>query len=308
MKKTKVTIGIPTYNEEQNIEIILRSLFAQKLETIDIEKILVYSDASSDRTDSIVTKLSKIYPKIKLLKDNVRKGKYFRVNELFKINTSEVLVIIDADIAFAQEVFLETLVNALITDKKAVMTSAHVRLIRAQKFLPKLIHTSFVLGDFVRLNVPNYNVSANFHGTATAYKDSFIKTIDIPTNLLDPHFFIYLSARKISGFRYCTQAIILQVPPSTIADVAKLMQRSIGKYDAELEKIFGKEMLKEASFVSKKSKIIGVLQCFMWQPFYTPLAIVMNMYIRRLAKTVKIDKSPIWEVNVSTKKPISYAK
>jgi glycosyltransferase involved in cell wall biosynthesis len=216
MKKTTLTIGIPAFNEELNIETFLRSLFDQTLKNIDLKEVLVYSDASSDKTDTIIQKLSKTFPLITLIQGKSRKGKYFRVNELFKKNTSDVLIILDADIALARKDFLEIMITTLVADKKAVMLAGHVELIRPSGFVPKIIHTSFVLGDFMRLSVPGYDIAENFHGAATAYKKDFLKNITIPTNLSDPHLYIYLSAKKINGFRYSTDAIILQNPPTTI--------------------------------------------------------------------------------------------
>src|SRR6266567_1694371 len=119
MKKTTLTIGIPAYNEEQNIEGFLRSLFEQKLHAVTLEEVLVYSDSSTDKTNTIVHKLKKTYPKIKLIQGKSKKGKYRRVNELFHKNKSEALVILDADIALEKDDFLETLINTFISDKKA---------------------------------------------------------------------------------------------------------------------------------------------------------------------------------------------
>jgi len=306
--KITVTIGIPAYNEEQNIKSFLLSIFKQNLKNIDLEEILVYSDASSDRTNNIVEKLGETFKSIKLIRGAIRKGKYFRVNELFKMCKSDVLVVLDADIAFSRKDFLEKLVFALISDKNAVMNASHVELIRPDAFWAKILHTTFVLGDYIRLSVPGYDVAANFHGAATAYKKSFVKTLNIPLNLSDPHLFIYLSAKKIKGFRYCPEAVILQIPPTTMKDVTQLMRRSIGKRDRELGKIFGKRMLENTNIFTYREKILGLWKCFLWQPFYTPLAIIMNFYLVRLAMREKTDTSPVWEINTSTKKRIAYAK
>lgn len=308
MKKITITIGIPAFNEGQNIGNVLQSIMEQQANTISLQKIIINSDASSDKTNTIVNKLKKKYPLITLIENKQRKGKYFRVNELFHKAKSDVLVILDADIALKGKDFLETLVNPLVADKNAVMMAAHVELIRPDGFFAKIIHTTFVLGDFMRLSVPGYDIAANFHGAATAYKTAFVNKITIPTNLSDPHVYIYLAARKLKGFRYCPDAVILQLPPTTIKDVKQVMQRTIGKEDAKLVKIFGKKMIQESNIISLKAKLIGLLKCFLWKPFYTPFAVVMNYYFAKFARPEKIDKSPIWEINSSTKKPIAYAK
>jgi hypothetical protein len=308
MKKTTLTIGIPAYNEELNIEGFLRSLFDQKLHTIILDEILVYSDHSTDRTNQIVQKLSKIYHQIKLIEGKSNKGKYRRVNELFHRNKSDALVILDADIALEKDDFLETFVHTLTSDKKALMIAANVKLVQPESFSAKIIHAGFVFGDLMRLSVPGYDIAPNFHGAATVYRGSFAKTISIPENVSDPHLYIYLFAKKQNGFRYCPQANVLQYPPSTIGDVKQMMQRSIGKTDPVLESLFGKEMIEQVHFVPRKAKFIAVLKSFQIQPLYTPLALMVSFYLGRIVKPGKIDETPVWKINKSTKKPFTYAK
>jgi len=308
MKKTTVTIGIPAYNEELNIEGFLRSIFTQKLNALILEEVLVYSDCSTDKTNEIVLKLAKKYPKIKLIQGKSNKGKYRRVNELFHRNKSEVIVILDADIAMEKNDFLEKLVHMLVVDKKAVMIAAHIKLVKPGRFIAKIIHASFVFGDLMRLSVPGYDIAPNFHGAATVYRGSFAKNISIPTNASDPHLYIYLSARKQNGFRYCLQSTILQYAPSTVADVKQLMQRSIGKDDPVLEDIFGKEIIEEVHFIPQRAKFIAIWKSFRIQPLYTIPAMMVSFYLGRIVKPGKIDTSPVWKINKSTKKPFSYAK
>lgn len=307
MKKVIVSIGIPAFNEEQNIENFLRSILKQKLFHVTLEKILVYSDASTDRTNEIVTKLSKKYSIIKLLKGTSRKGKYLGVSDIFKQSKSDVTIILDADIALAGETVIEGLTHALISDPSAVMVAGHNMLVRPKGFIAKVLHTHFVLWDYVRWSVPNYDLADNFYGTATAYRKRFAHSLKITSKLSDPHLYIYLSAKKVNGFRYCEQAKVLQYAPSTLKDLKKLLSRSIGKKDLALEKIFGEETVVNARHITTKAKLLGVWRCFLWQPFYTPFALVVSFYIGRLVRPEKVDKSAIWEINLSTKKPITYA-
>lgn len=309
MKKTTLTIAIPAFNEEQNIESFLRSVLAQKLYKVRLEQILIYSDCSDDQTNSIVKKLAKEFSQIKLIEGTSRKGKYFRVNQLFHLNKSDVEIMLDADIALVGNNFLEKLTTELVADPKALMMAAHVDLVRPNKFSAKVLHTGFILGDFMRLNIRNYDSAANFHGAATAYKLAFTKTITIPQGLSDPHLYIYLVAKKKEGFRYCRDAAILQWPPSTIADVKKVMRRSIGKRDPKLAALFGEKMIHDVHVIPFGAKIRGVLKCLFHYPLYTPLGIGMIYYFGSYAKKIEKQKlSPIWDITKSTKKPISYAK
>jgi glycosyltransferase involved in cell wall biosynthesis len=308
MKKITVTIGIPAYNEAHNIAYLLNAIFTQQLHMVTIKEILVYSDASTDKTNHIVTTLAKKYPNIRLLVGKKRRGKYFRVNELFALCKTEILVLLDADIALNDKDFIEALVTALAKDKKAVMMVSQVKYMQPKGFMANIIYTSFVLEAFISMSVPGFDISENFHGAATAYRNSFVKTIAMPVGLIDPHLYIYLSARKVKGFRMHPDAIILQYIPTTIKDVKQLMQRSIGKKDPIILASFDEKFIRKARYIAKRYKIIGIWKCFLWNPFYTPFALMVRLYFGKLVKIKKIDKTPIWKINSTTKKRFSYGK
>ncbi len=306
-KKMTVSIGIPAYNEDQNIGNILQVLLRQKQAGFIIKEIIVMSDCSSDKTDEIVRLLSSKHPIIKLIREQKRKGKYFLVNQLFKTCRSDILVVLDADIAPVGNDFLKKMVHVLLTDYHAQMVSSHNVLIRPNGFVGKIIYTNFILWDFVRLSMPDYDSAANFHGSATAYRGPFVRSVHIPYALSDPHLFIYLKAAEVNGFRYCREAETLSWSISTITDLKKFLDRSIGKKDEKLEKMFGVEMEKVYYF-PKKVKLIGMIKAFLQEPFYTPLAILLGFSIAKFYHSGKVNKSPIWDITVSSKKPIKYAK
>ena len=78
-EKVSVTIGIPAYNEEANIGHLLKSLIKQKEEDFKIDKIIVSSDGSTDRTIEIVKSFKD--SRIKLLDNKKRRGQASRQNQ-----------------------------------------------------------------------------------------------------------------------------------------------------------------------------------------------------------------------------------
>ncbi len=304
MKKPSVSIAIPAYNEETMIESVLLSLVAQKAKKISLTDITIYSDNSTDKTHAIVRSLAKKYTLIKLKASTQRIGKYYRMGQMFAHCTSDALVVLDADIAIVQDNFLEKLVEVLVKDPKATMVAAHQKLIRPKDVMGKILHTHFVLWDFVRWSVLDFQNANNFYGSATAFRGSFARSIKIPKNLTDPHLYLYLLADKVKGFRYTMNAVILQQSISTWSDFEKFLDRPLGKKDEELEKITGVDS-ETVHLIPWKYKIKGILRCFLWQPIYTfpALALVVYMKIRPAKKTYT---SSLWKIVKSTKKPISH--
>ncbi|HZE86811.1 MAG TPA: glycosyltransferase family 2 protein [Methylomirabilota bacterium] len=305
--ETTVTIGIPAYNEEQNIDNLLQSLLLQKHADFAIQEILVVSDCSNDNTDKIVQKFSQKYPFIKLIQGKNRKGKYFRVNQIFKSCKSDVLIVLDADIALVGKNFIQKLTHTLITDPKAQLVSAHNILLQPKDLIGKVIHANFVLWDFVRQSIPYYDHAANFYGSATAYRGTFARSMTIPDTLSDPHLYIYLSAKKLNGFRYCREAEVLQWPLSTLEDLDKFLNRTIGKKDKMLEKMFDVK-IEDVYYFPRRYKFLGLLKALLRYPFYTPLALLLSFSIAKRKLPQKKTNSPIWDITLSSKKPITYAK
>jgi len=303
MKKFSVTVGIPAYNEEKNIENLLLSLFKQKQLSFDLGRIIVYLDASTDNTEKIVKQVCEKHPIVELVKGTSQKGKYRRVNQLFEMSKSDGVIILDADIVLVGDEFLENLTKILIQDKRALLVAAHQEMYRPKTFIGRIIYVHFLHWDYIRWSIPDYHGATNYYGSATAYRGSFARSIKIPTTTNDPHFYIYLSADKLGGFRYCRSAVMRQWPISNFKDLRKFCRRLLGKPDATLTKIFGQDYIDASLHVSLKSKIIGTLRCFLSEPFFMPLSLLVLFYVQYASVGV-VDPTSSWEVVTSTKQAL----
>jgi cellulose synthase/poly-beta-1,6-N-acetylglucosamine synthase-like glycosyltransferase len=95
-----ISISVPAYNEETQIEELIKSLLALDYPK-DRLQILVVSDASSDRTDEIVGRYAE--QGIELLRLNERGGKTKAENAAASHLTGEIIVNTDASIRIAPE-------------------------------------------------------------------------------------------------------------------------------------------------------------------------------------------------------------
>ena len=95
---TKVTVGIPSYNEESNIKTILESLIHSNLESINLSEIII-SDDSTDNTPKIVNQLMQKYSKkIIFLHNDKRRGAASAWNDIIQNANGEIIVLYDADV------------------------------------------------------------------------------------------------------------------------------------------------------------------------------------------------------------------
>lgn len=89
-----ITVGIPSYNEEQNIFNLLQSLDGQHSLISEV----IVSDDSSDGTPGLVSDFARRSSlKIKLFHHDVRRGAAAAWNEIFQQATGDIIVLYDAD-------------------------------------------------------------------------------------------------------------------------------------------------------------------------------------------------------------------
>jgi cellulose synthase/poly-beta-1,6-N-acetylglucosamine synthase-like glycosyltransferase len=105
-----VTILIAAYNEEKVIEKKLLSVFNT---TYPLSKITVYvgSDASTDKTESIIESLQGKYANLNLIKFEGRVGKIGIVNHLQSLVKDEILILTDANVLFSGYTIFELVKN-----------------------------------------------------------------------------------------------------------------------------------------------------------------------------------------------------
>ena len=112
MKNSKVSIIIPTYNEENCIEKCIISLFQQSYKEYEI---IIVDDGSIDKTLDIVKSFTQKSKKVKLIKGE-HKGPGFSRNLGAKKSSGKILVFVDADMEFDKN-YINNLVSPIILDK-----------------------------------------------------------------------------------------------------------------------------------------------------------------------------------------------
>lgn len=115
----EVAILMAAYNEEKVIGEKISSVFNT---TYPLEKITFYigSDASTDRTDSIIEELSRKYTQLKLVRFGGRTGKSGIINQLASEANQAVFVLTDANVIFKPETLFNLVRHFKNTDTAQV--------------------------------------------------------------------------------------------------------------------------------------------------------------------------------------------
>jgi glycosyltransferase involved in cell wall biosynthesis len=119
-KEPLLSIVIPTFNEEKDIDECLSTLFNQNYKNLEI---IIIDDGSTDRTLEIVKK----YKKVKIFKQNHR-GPGLARNLGASHSKGEILIFVDADMSFPSE-FLGNLVKPII-EGKTIGTTREMEIVK----------------------------------------------------------------------------------------------------------------------------------------------------------------------------------
>ena len=101
-----IAILIAAYNEEKVIEKKILSVFNTNYPSSKL-KVFIGSDASTDRTDQIISNLTNTYSNLEFIKFKGRVGKISIINHLQSLCDEPVLILSDANVIFKQNTIFE---------------------------------------------------------------------------------------------------------------------------------------------------------------------------------------------------------
>jgi len=142
-KNIFISVGISAYNEEANIQALVKSLINQKQLGYKFVEIIVISDGSTDRTVELVKQIKD--KRIKIVDHKDRAGQNRRQNELIDImsNSSSALLILEADWLPANSRYLEHMVSAVPKHGNFSMITGNGVPSPEEKFWGNVMNTGF---------------------------------------------------------------------------------------------------------------------------------------------------------------------
>ncbi len=300
MKHT-LTVGIPVYNEENNIAQLIQSILSQNSSNYTLEQIIVLSDNSSDKTNDIVTELASNNPIIKLFAFTDRKGKCQRLNQMFQLNESEVLISFDGDIALSGKNVLEEIV-AKFDDPDVCLVGVNDVPAKATTFQQRVINAWYAVWNKIRIGYNNGNNVYTIHGNALVLRKRFAKSVTYPAGLTADQHYLYLQAKQDHlKYSFAKNAIIYFQTPDSFNEFFLQTTRFMTEKNV-LDDIFGSWIKKEYN-IPASYKIRSMFVSFLENPFFTALAIVMYTYLSFFFhKGDPLQREGLWQQARSTKK------
>lgn len=300
MKKYTVTVGIPALNEEKNIGTSIRSILSQNRKNYLLEKVIVISDGSTDRTEEIVSGIAKETPLVTLIAKKNRAGQAARLNDLFKLSSSDIFITFDGDVNLSHK--------NVITEIVRKFSNAHVSLVGANPVpYPSVNFTQAVINCYdtfwrhVREQINNGHNIHNAPGCALGLRKNLYKKIFIPKNAVaNDHYIFFRATEEGFQFRYAKAAVVNLRLPKTLSDYLKQTTRFISSR-GNVEDLFP-ESYSQIYTIPLKVKIKAYLKTLVEFPVHMPLAICLQVIQRMVA--LKIYRNQVttkWELITSSK-------
>ncbi len=214
-----ITVGIPSYNERQNIVNLLRAIEEQHT---PISEVLI-SDDSSDNTPSLVHNFAQhSLLDIQLFHHDTRRGAAAAWNEILQRATGDIIVLYDADTiphpSCTEQLTSHIQGNVGMCASNSQPVQAAGIAGRASVFISKWLRS-------VRLaRLSQYTVM----GRALAINSGEAKKIEIPTNIIAID--LYMQCKFLETGRdviYNDGAIVYFKPANNIHDLASQVMRAV---------------------------------------------------------------------------------
>ncbi len=213
----RVSAGVMAYNEEKNIERLLEALSAQNLETVEICEIIVVSSGSTDGTDAIVRRWSARDRRVRLIRQEERRGKSSAINLfLAEARSSADVFVLESGDTVPHPDCVENMV-APFADQTVGMTGGRPTPIDdPNTFMGFVVHMLWRLHHRLALRTPKL-------GEMVAFR-SFVTSIP-SERAVDEASIEAIVAEHGKRLLYAPEAIVYNKGAATVGDFLKQRRR-----------------------------------------------------------------------------------
>lgn len=299
MKRVTVTVGISAYNEEANVAQLLVQVLRQKQDGFDLEKVILISDGSIDRT--VARAGSVVSSKIEILSHKKRVGKAVRLNELFKRAKSDIIVVLDCDIRLGSEDAFARLVKKFNETKSIGMVGALAVPFDGVTLTQRAINLTCYAYLEAALNLRNGNNLFSVSGRMLAYRRELARKIVIPAGMIGIDAYTYFSCLK-EGFEFklVRSCKVYYRTPMTLREHISQNTRFIAR-DFVMNRYFPKALVVNELRMPLDVIFIPIFKQFLKNPILSMYILVVNIYCRLRAYLGAAEIRGKWNIATSTK-------
>lgn len=212
----RVSLGIITCRDRENLPELLRSISSQRLKKVKIAEIIIVAPDEDEGYIRQVSEASgKWKRKLQLINEGRRKGKYAAVNLFLKQAKSDVLVLCSGDVTL-EENAIERLCTPLVDPEVGIVASRPVPVGQGQNRM--LYHSIELLWEFhhtISLSSPKF-------GELMAFRNLYLQ---IPRTAVDEEMLVSIIVSRGYKGVYARDAVVYNKGPKTAADYIRQRRR-----------------------------------------------------------------------------------
>lgn len=292
-----VSIGIPAYNEEQNIQKILHAIVMQEESNFTLKEVIIVSDGSSDKTVDNAKQLQDL--KIKIIDDSNRMGKSYRLNQIFSLCKGDILFLMDADIIITDNTLISKIISRTDFSKSGII-AVNANPVATKSFFAKSLNQCKKAEMDWRLKWNKGDNYLAFRGAFMGLYGNFARTVKMPSNLVNNDAYIYFSAKK-KGYHpaYINDLFIAFKTPTSFRDHFTQSQRFKSSAN-ELQKFF--TISKKDYFIPIDLFLSATMKYFFENPVYAISYIMIRLGTKVMKPFFGKGSKSQWTIAISTKK------
>lgn len=281
VSKLSLSVGIPAYNEAQNIGVLLGFLLQQNDSKFSLEEIFVVCDGCTDSTLEIVSSFED--KRIKIIEYHNRRGQQAAQNDIVNLFQGEVLILLEADTLPVEEDSLEKLIEPFIGEKvnkkTGLVLGTASRRLAPVNFLEKVLNFGSLLKEGVFLEWRSGDNVYACHGHAgRALARHFAKELVWPNVPEDAY--MYFRLKQLDLEMVHSEAIFQARNVTNFRD-RKIQTKKFLAGKKVLEKYFDKNFILKEYSVPKSIVAKHIGRAFIKNPVLT-VAYVLEVVVNRL--------------------------
>lgn len=294
-KNIKVSIGIPAYNEEENIKNLLLSLLDQKEDGFKLDSIFITNDQSKDNT---VAEIKSIKDKRVVLLDNkIRLGQAESQNKILEYFKADVIVFLNADIKITDDKFIKKIIQPILEDENVAIVSPDTIPLEAKTFFESVINYSVKYKNSIAKSWNSGNNLYLCHGAARAMSKQFVKEFKW-NHIVSEDAYSYLYAiNKGYNFKFLPDAKVYYRSPNNFTDHKKQSTRFFNTIN-EFEECFPVDLIKKEYALPKSLVISKSISYLIKNPILFMSYIIVLFRVKISPKNAISNK---WEPSTSSK-------
>lgn len=215
-KPVSISIGIPAYNEEDNIVFLIDALKTQRIDCGQISEIIVISDGSEDRTVELIQSISD--ERVRLIVWGKREGLNSAQNKIVSEATGDILVILNADVLPANDMFIQEIITPILNDAGVGLAGADMTAAKPLGIFEAIIANSYEIKNNIWKSLHSQDNIYLCHGQARAFSRAFYQQMHWSDEFPEDAYSYILCLQKGFKFRFASRANVIFRCPQNLSD------------------------------------------------------------------------------------------